>query len=116
MKVDAKVPPKAEVSSFYGIVPGSVQLIVPKGSEKAYSKATGWNRFYTAPAYAKEVSNPKQCIAPMPQEINVQMRAKALPVHTSWHIVLDGILTVETNGRDRPSVWQRHPSLPLSMI
>ena len=38
MKVDAKVPPKAEVSSFYGIVPGSVQLIVPKGSEKAYRK------------------------------------------------------------------------------
>ena len=116
VKVDAKVPPKAEVSSFYGIVPGSVQLIVPKGSEEAYRKATGWSRFYTAPAYAKEVSNPKQCIAPMPQEINVQMRAKALPVHTAWHIVLDGILTVETNGRDRPSVWQRHPSLPLSMI
>ena len=89
VKVNAKVPPKAEVSSFYGIVPGSVQLIVPKGSEKAYRKATGWSRFYTAPAYAKEVSNPKQCIAPMPQEINVQMRAKALPVHTAWHIVVD---------------------------
>lgn len=89
VKVNAKVPPKAEVSSFYGIVPGSVQLIVPKGSEEAYRKATGWSRFYTAPAYAKEVSNPKQCIAPMPQEINVQMRAKALPVHTAWHIVVD---------------------------
>lgn len=89
VKVNAKVPPKAEVSSFYGIVPGSVQLIVPKGSEEAYRKATGWSRFYTAPVYSKEVSNPKQCIAPMPQEINVQMRAKALPVHTAWHIVVD---------------------------
>lgn len=89
VKVNAKVPPKAEVSSFYGIVPGSVQLIVPKGSEKAYRKATGWSRFYTAPAYAKEVSNPKQCIAPMPQEVNVQMRAKALSVHTAWQIVVD---------------------------
>lgn len=89
VKVDAKVPPKAEVSSFYGIVPGSVQLIVPKGSEKAYRKAAGWSRFYTEPVYSKEVSNPKQCIAPMPQDINVQMRAKALPVHTAWHIVVD---------------------------
>lgn len=89
VKVDAKVPPKAEVSSFYGIVPGNVQLIVPKGSEKAYRKAAGWSRFYTEPVYPKEVSNPKQCIAPMPQDINVQMRAKALPVHTAWHIVVD---------------------------
>lgn len=41
VRVNSMTPPKASVSSFYGIAPGSVSLVVPKGSEKAYMKAAG---------------------------------------------------------------------------
>ena len=64
VKVNSKVPPKADVSSFYGVEPGSVKLIVPKGSEKAYMKAAGWSRFYAEPKMAKEVSDPMLCLTP----------------------------------------------------
>mgnify|MGYP002672893157 CR=1 FL=1 len=99
VRVKSKVPPKAMASSFYGIVRGSVHLIVPKGSEKAYMKATGWSSFYAEPKYAKEVSNPMECIAPMPQEVNVQ-KAKTLNVQTAWNIVVshnDGAGTILNN-------------------
>lgn len=99
VRVKSKVPPKAMASSFYGIARGSVHLIVPKGSEKAYMKATGWSSFYTEPKYAKEVSNPMECIAPMPQEVNVQ-KAKTLNVQTAWNIVVshnDGAGTILNN-------------------
>ena len=66
------MPPKAAVSSFYGVEPGSVKLIVPKGSEKAYMKAAGWSRFYAEPKMAKEVSDPTLCLTPMPQTLTVQ--------------------------------------------
>ena len=90
VRVKYKVPPKAMASSFYGIARGSVHLIVPKGSEKAYMKATGWSSFYAEPKYAKEVSNPMECIAPMPQEVNVQ-KAKTLNVQTAWNSRQRGI-------------------------
>ena len=45
VRVNSMTPPKASVSSFYGIAPGSVSLVVPKGSEKAYMKPAGWSRF-----------------------------------------------------------------------
>ena len=89
VKVNSKVPPKAAVSSFYGVEPGSVKLIVPKGSEKAYMKATGWSRFYAEPKMAKEVSDPTLCLTPMPQTLTVQKGAKALNVQTAWNILLD---------------------------
>lgn len=81
-------PPKASVSSFYGIAPGSVKLVVPKGSEKAYMKAAGWSRFYAEPRLASEVSDPRQCLIPMPQELSVKKGAKTFNVHTAWHIVV----------------------------
>ena len=100
VKLNSKVPPKADVSSFYGIAPGSVKLIVPKGSEKAYMKATGWSRFYAEPKMAREVSDPTLCLAPMPQLLTVQKGAKAINVHTAWNIVvphMDGAGTMLNN-------------------
>lgn len=104
VKVNSKVPPKADVSSFYGVEPGSVKLIVPKGSEKAYMKAAGWSRFYAEPKMAKEVSDPTLCLTPMPQTLTVQKGAKALNVHTAWNIVvahMDGDGTVLNNEVER---------------
>lgn len=104
VKVNSKVPPKADVSSFYGVEPGSVKLIVPKGSEKAYMKATGWSRFYAEPKMAKEVSDPTLCLTPMPQTLTVLKGAKALNVHTAWNIVvahMDGDGTVLNNEVER---------------
>ena len=100
----SKVPPKADVSSFYGVEPGSVKLIVPKGSEKTYMKAAGWSRFYAQPKMAKEVSDPTLCLTPMPQTLTVQKGAKALNVYTAWNIVvahMDGDGTVLNNEVER---------------
>ena len=82
----SKVPPKAAITAFDGVEPGSVKLIVPKGSEKAYRKAAGWSRFYTAQKWAWEVSDPTQCLVPMPQEMSLMKRAKALNVKTAWNV------------------------------
>ena len=104
VKVNSKVPPKADVSSFYGVEPGSVKLIVPKGSEKAYMKAAGWSRFYAEPKMAKEVSDPTLCLTPMPQTLTVQKGAKALNVYTAWNIFvahMDGDGTVLNNEVER---------------
>lgn len=88
VRVNSMTPPKASVSSFYGIAPGSVSLVVPKGSEKAYMKAAGWSRFYAEPRLASEVSDPRQCLIPIPQELSVKKGAKTFNVHTAWHIVV----------------------------
>ena len=104
VKVNSKVPPKAAVSSFYGVEPGSVKLIVPKGSEKAYMKAAGWSRFYAEPKMAKEVSDPMLCLTPMPQTLTVQKGAKPLNVQTAWNILIpkmDGDGTVLNNEVER---------------
>ena len=87
VKVDSKVPPKAAVSSFYGIAPGTVRLVVPKGSEGAYRKAAGWSRFYAEPKMASEVSDPLTCLTPYPSEISMSKGAKAVNVHTAWNIM-----------------------------
>ena len=87
VKVNSKTPPRAAVSSFYGITPGSVRLIVPKGSEGAYKKAAGWSRFFAEPKFASEVSDPANCLIPVPQELHVQKGAKTLNVHTAWNVM-----------------------------
>ena len=87
VKVNSKTPPKAAASSFYGITPGSVRLIVPKGSEGAYKKANGWSRFFAEPKMAHEVSDPLTCLTPYPTQINVTKGAKAINVHTAWNVL-----------------------------
>ena len=92
VRVESKTPPKAAVSAFYGVEPGSVKLIVPKGSDGAYRKAPGWSRFYAEPRMAKEVSDPLSCLAPMPAELTVQKGVKPLNVQTAWNInAADGL-------------------------
>ena len=87
VKVNSKVPPRADVSTFYGINRSQVKLIVPKGAEAAYKKAPGWNRFFAEPKTAKEVSDPTTCLAPYPTELNVMKGAKGIDVQTAWNIV-----------------------------
>lgn len=89
VKVNSKIPPKAVVSSFYGITPGTVRLIVPKGCESAYKKAAGWSRFFAEPKFASEVSDPTNDITPAPQELNVKNGAKPLGVRTAWNVIVD---------------------------
>lgn len=87
VKVNSKVPPRADVSTFYGINRSQVKLLVPKGAEAAYKKAPGWNRFFAEPKTAKEVSDPSTCLAPYPTELNVLKGAKGVDVQTAWNIV-----------------------------
>lgn len=87
VKVNSKVPPRADVSTFYGINRAQVKLIVPKGAEAAYKKAQGWSRFFAEPKTAKEVSDPSMCLAPYPTELNVLKGAKGVDVQTAWNIV-----------------------------
>ena len=87
VKVNSKVPPRADVSTFYGINRSQVKLIVPKGAEAAYKKAPGWSRFFAEPKTAKEVSDPSTCLAPYPTELNVLKGAKGVDVQTAWNIV-----------------------------
>ena len=87
VKVNSKVPPRADVSTFYGINRSQVKLIVPKGAEAAYKKAPGWSRFFAEPKTAKEVSDPSMCLAPYPTEMNVMKGAKGVDVQTAWNIV-----------------------------
>ena len=89
VKVDSKTPPQADVTSFYSVEPGKVRLIVPKGSEELYKKAAGWSRFFAEPKFAKEVSDPTNCLAPMPKDLTVQKGAKAMNVRTAWNIIVN---------------------------
>lgn len=45
IKVNSKIPPKAAATAFSGINMRGVKLVMPKGSEKLYRKAAGWNAF-----------------------------------------------------------------------
>lgn len=97
VKVNSKVPPRADVSTFYGINRSQVKLIVPKGAEAAYKKAPGWNRFFAEPKTVKEVSDPSTCLAPYPTELNVLKGAKGVDVQTAWNIVAAEGLQNEQN-------------------
>lgn len=97
VKVNSKVPPRADVSTFYGINRSQVKLIVPKGAEAAYKKAPGWSRFFAEPTTAKEVSDPSTCLAPYPTEMNVMKGAKGIDVQTAWNIVAAEGLQNEQN-------------------
>lgn len=97
VKVNSKVPPRADVSTFYGINRSQVKLIVPKGAEAAYKKAPGWSRFFAEPKTAKEVSDPSTCLAPYPTELSVRNGAKGIDVQTAWNIVAAEGLQNEQN-------------------
>jgi hexosaminidase len=87
VKVNSKVPPKADASAFYGINRDNVKLVVPKGSESAYRKAAGWKLFFAEPRQSRQVCNPEQCLVPAPLQLTVAAKAKALEVKTAWNVV-----------------------------
>lgn len=91
VRVDAKVPPKADATAFYGINRQNVKLIVPAGSEKLYRKAAGWSLFFADAKEKYQVSYPPYCLVPFPAELRLQKGAD-LKVKTAWNIIAaDGL-------------------------
>lgn len=91
VRVDSKVPPKADATAFYGLNRQNVKLIVPKGSEKLYRKAAGWSLFFADAKEKYQVSYPPYCLVPFPAELRLQKGAD-LKVKTAWNIIAaDGL-------------------------
>lgn len=92
VKVNSKIPPRADITTFYGIHRSQCKLIVPKGSEKAYRKAPGWSLFFADMKQAKETCDPMKCLIPVPMDLQVKKDARLLQVHGNWNIVAaDGL-------------------------
>lgn len=92
IKMNSKIPPKASATAFSGIDLHRVKLVMPKGSEKAYRKAQGWNIFFGDVKQAREVCDPMTCLVPMPMNLYVDNKAAALEVAGVWNIeVADGL-------------------------
>lgn len=87
VKVNAKVPPRIAATAFSGVNRLTCKLIVPKGSEKAYSKAPGWNVFFGAVKQAREVCDPMACLVPVPMDVQVKSAVRPLEVMGTWKIV-----------------------------
>lgn len=99
VRVDSKTPPKADATAFYGLNRQNVKLIVPKGSEKAYRKATGWSLFFADAKTQYQVSVPSQCLVPFPEELNV-LKGSAVKVQTAWNITAaEGLQNEATQAR-----------------
>ena len=92
IKVNSKIPPKAAATAFSGINMRGVKLVMPKGSEKLYRKAAGWNAFFGEVKQAREVCNPEACLIPTPMELKVNAKATPLQVAGNWKVVAaDGL-------------------------
>ena len=89
VRVNSKTPPKAAASAFYGLNRTAVKLVVPKGSEKAYRKAAGWNMFFAEPQQGNELCDPASCLTPAPATLDIDNNAKPLYVTAQWEIVCD---------------------------
>ncbi len=89
VRVKTKVPPRAAASAFYGLDRNKVKLIVPKGTEKAYRKATGWSLFFTDSQQGNEQCDPTTCLTPAPTTLHVDNNKKPLHVTSQWEIVCD---------------------------
>lgn len=96
VRVDSKIPPKADPNAFYGVCRQNVKLIVPKGSEAAYRKAAGWNTLFAEPRQAAETCNPAECLVPFPTSLNVDAKGKTLKVKTAWNVIAAEGLDNET--------------------
>ena len=62
IKVNSKIPPKAASTAFSGMNMRDVKLVMPRGSEKLYRKAPGWNHFSGYVKQARELCNPDACL------------------------------------------------------
>ena len=85
VRVNSKVPPRADLTAFYGINRKAVRLVVPAGSEKAYSKAAGWSVFFADAKEKYQVAVPEDCLVPFPETLNT-VKGSPLKVHTAWNI------------------------------
>ena len=87
IQLTSKIPPKATASTFSGIDWSQCKLIVPKGSEKAYRQAAGWNQFFGKVKQAREICNPQTSLVPMPNALQVNAKAAPLEVNGVWNVV-----------------------------
>lgn len=95
IKVNSKIPPRADITSFFGIDRTQCKLIVPKGSEKAYRKAAGWNLFFGEVKQAREICNPADCLIPVPNSLKIQTKGAPLEVKGFWTVKASGGLENE---------------------
>ena len=92
IKVNSKIPPKAASTAFSGMNMRGVKLVMPRGSEKLYRKAPGWNHFFGEVKQARSVCNPEACLIPTPMDLKVNAKAAPLQVAGNWKIVAaDGL-------------------------
>lgn len=92
IKVNSKIPPKAASTAFSGMNMRGVKLVMPRGSEKLYRKAPGWNHFFGEVKQARAVCNPEACLIPTPMDLKVNAKAAPLQVAGNWKIVAaDGL-------------------------
>ena len=92
IKVNSKIPPKAASTAFSGMNMRGVKLVMPRGSEKLYRKAPGWNHFFGEVKQARAVCNPEACLIPTPMDLKVNSKAAPLQVAGNWKIVAaDGL-------------------------
>ena len=101
IKVNSKIPPKAAATAFSGINMHHVKLVMPKGSEKLYRKASGWNAFFGEVKQAREVCNPEACLIPTPMDLKVNAKAAPLQVAGNWKIVAADGLSNEQEHAER---------------
>ena len=78
-----------------------VKLVMPKGSEKLYRKASGWNAFFGEVKQAREVCNPEACLIPTPMDLKVNAKAAPLQVAGNWKIVAADGLSNEQEHAER---------------
>ena len=92
IKVNSKIPPKAASTAFSGMNMRGVKLVMPRGSEKLYRKAPGWNHFFGEVKQVRAVCNPEACLIPTPMDLKVNDKAAPLQVAGNWKIVAaDGL-------------------------
>lgn len=92
IKVNSKIPPKAASTAFSGMNMRGVKLVMPRGSEKLYRKAPGWNHFFGEVKQARSVCNPEACLIPTPMDLKVNAKVAPLQVAGNWKIVAaDGL-------------------------
>ena len=114
IKVNSKIPPKAASTAFSGVNMRGVKLVMPRGSEKLYRKAPGWNHFFGEVKQAREVCNPEACLIPTPMDLKVNAKAAPLQVAGNWKIVAADGLANEQEHAERilkERVEQQHKDL-----
>lgn len=87
VRVNSSVPPVACASTFDGIDRKKVKLIVPKGSEMAYRKATGWGAFFLGGEdNTNKLCDAENVLMPAPADLKLH-GGEPLKVKKVWEVV-----------------------------